>query len=111
MQFLQLPPLEKEKKTIAQIIVEYATHHHLEKVYGNERQTSLQSRTYWSVVAECEDLLRAYAKEHKLSEELIKTDTHALAKLIDEQKIDLSEIKDRVHSKVSTWLSPVTKKK
>jgi RecB family exonuclease len=100
----QLSALEKEKKTIAQIIVEYATHNHLEKVYGNERQTSLQSRTYWSVVAEFEKSLRTYAKHHDLVEELIKTDTNALAKLINEQKIDLTEIEGWISSKESTRL-------
>lgn len=103
--------LEKEKKTIAQILIDYAVHHHLEKIYGNERQTSLQKRTYRSVHAEFEKMLRSYAKEHNLVEELIKTDTNALAKLLNEQKIDLTAIETWVSSKESIWLGPVAKKK
>lgn len=103
--------IEKEKKTLAQILVTYATDQQLEKLYGNERQTSIQARTYRSVIAEHEKFLWSYAKHHNLVDELIKTDTNTLAKLINEQKIDLTDIHDWVASKTSTWLGPVAKKK
>lgn len=103
--------LEKEKKTLAQILVTYATDQQLDKLYGNEWQTSIQARTYRSVSADHEKLLWSYAKQHNLVDELIKTDTNTLAKLINEQKIDLTDIHERVTSKTSTWLGPVAKKK
>lgn len=39
--------IEKEKKTIAQILLDYAQDKKIEKLYGNERQTAIQSRVFW----------------------------------------------------------------
>ena len=101
--------LDKEKKTIAQILVSYATEKQLDKLYGNERKTSLQSRTYRSVRPETEQQLWARATQEQLAEDLITTNTYALAKLIKDNHIPLDKQASWLISKESSWLGPVSK--
>ena len=107
----KIAQLEKEKKTIAQALLDYASDKQIDKLYGNEWKTSIQSRRYRSVKEDAERLLRQYAKEHGIVDELVKTDTNALAKLIDAGTIDLTQVQARVDSKLSTRLGVSSKKK
>jgi putative RecB family exonuclease len=101
--------LEKEKKTIAQILLDYAQNKKVEKLYGNERQTAIQSRVFWWVRPDAERALRQYAKEINHIDDLLKTDTNALAKLIKEKIINPIDIADLVVSKESFWLGAPSK--
>lgn len=103
--------LEKEKKTIAQILLDYADTKQVEKLYWNERQTAVQSRVFWWVLPDSERALRQYAKEMNIIDELLKTDTNALAKLIKEKIINPIDIADLVVSKESFWLGAPSKNK
>ena len=106
----KIAQLDKEKKTLAQALVDYANEKQLEKLYGNERKTSVHGRTYRSVREDCERLLRHYAKEHGLVDELLKTDTNALAKLIDAGTIDLGQVQERLTSKSSNRLGVASRR-